>query len=72
MKNLELMIQDLDQEIARVKLFVNENGYHNGTAINTIVRRYRNELKALRSLMRDDLHEDHVLNYRNVETDHAD
>jgi hypothetical protein len=73
MKNLEDMIQDLDLEIARVKLFVNENGYHNGTAINAVVRRYRNELTALRSIMKGDLHEDRILNYRHVESDdHAD
>jgi len=41
------MIDELRVEIQRVKEFVNVNGYNNSTAINSIVRRYRSELKEL-------------------------
>ena len=68
MKDLTDIIKDLDDEIIRSKMFVNENGYHNGTAINTIVRRYRNELKQIRKILWDDLHEDKINNYHEVET----
>ena len=45
MKDTHEMIVDIQDELSRVKLFVNDNGYHNGTAINQIVRDYRFELK---------------------------
>lgn len=67
MKDLPDIIKDLDDEILRSKLFVNENGYHNGTAINEVVRRYRNELKQLRKIILDDFREDNINNYRDVE-----
>jgi hypothetical protein len=53
-QNTVKILDDLDEEISRVKLMLNENGYHNGTALNTIVRRYRNELKQYRQLVLDD------------------
>ena len=67
MKDLADIIKDLDGEIVRSKLFVNENGYHNGTAINAIVRSYRNELKQLRKIISDNFHLDKINNYRDVE-----
>lgn len=67
MKDLPDIIKDLDDEILRSKLFVNENGYHNGTAINEVVRRYRKELKQLRKIILDDFREDNINNYRDVE-----
>lgn len=67
MKDLPDIIKDLDDEILRIKLFVNEHGYHNGTAINAVVRRYRNELKQLRKIISDDYREDNINNYRDVE-----
>jgi hypothetical protein len=67
MKNVKDMITDLDEEISRVKMVANENGHHTGTAQNVIMRRYRAELKALRRLMADDLQEDDVTNYDDIE-----
>lgn len=66
-KDLEKMLADLDGEIARSKLFINENGYHNGTYLNAVVRRYRKELKEYRRLVADDLHIDGIKNYKDCE-----
>jgi hypothetical protein len=63
MKNIQDMIDDLDDEISRVKQFTTENGYHTGTAQNAIMRRYRAELKALRRLMADDMNGDNLNHY---------
>ncbi len=51
---LSKLEQDLQDESIRVKDFVNENGYHNGTAINQIVRKYRTELKKYLEIVRED------------------
>ena len=67
MKNLEKMINDLDEEIIRVKMFCNENGYHHGTSIFQIVHRYRNELKQLNKLICDDFFIDKIENYSECE-----
>ena len=67
MKTLEAMLADLDDEIIRSKLFVSNNGYHHGTAINQIVSRYRNELKEYRMIVSDDLHLDGIVSYRDCE-----
>lgn len=48
------MIADLDNEISRVKSFLNDNGYHMGTSIFNIVHRYRAELKELRTLLKNE------------------
>lgn len=66
MKPILEMIEDLDAEIARVKLMANTNGYHHGTAQNVIIRRYRAELKALRRLMMDDREADKITNYSDL------
>jgi len=44
-KNLDGLAEDLKSEIKRVKTFLNKNDYDNGTAVSTIVRNYRLELK---------------------------
>jgi hypothetical protein len=63
MKTIQDMIDDLDNEISRVKMFTTDLGYHTGTAQNAIVRRYRAELKALRRLMADDITHDNKTSY---------
>ena len=45
------IIDDLDDEIIRVKTWANENGYHVGTAVYAAVKRYRNELRELRNTL---------------------
>lgn len=65
--NLEKMLADLDDEIMRSKLFLNENGYHHGTYLNAVVGRYRKELKEYRRLVADDLHIDGIKNYKDCE-----
>ena len=63
MKDLKEIVEDLDGEIERVKVFINENGYHHGSSIYIIAKRYRDELKELRKLIRGDLIEDKIQNY---------
>ena len=46
------IIDDLEEEIQRVKMFANDNGYHVGTSVYTIIRRYRDELKQLKEALR--------------------
>lgn len=46
------IIKDLDDEIIRTKEWANKNGYHVATAIYPIIKRYRNELKTLREVLR--------------------
>lgn len=54
-ENIHTDIPVVEDEIKRLKSFVNNNGFHNGTAINQIVRRYRRELKHHLLIMQDDL-----------------
>ena len=54
-ENLVDLINDIEEEIQRVKEMVNSKGYHHGTAFNSIVRRYRTELKNYHLLVRRDL-----------------
>ena len=63
MKDLSVILEDLDEELVRAKMFVNENGYHNGTAINAIVRRYRNELREYRRIVAGDHLKDGIKDY---------
>ena len=67
MKDLADILADIEAESSRCKQFINENGYHNGTALNAIVRRYRKELKEYRKIVLDDLHEDGIDNYQECE-----
>jgi len=67
MKNLNDMIKDINEELMRVKKFVNENGYHNGTAVNAVVRRYRKDLKELLKIIQEDHQLDGINNYNKVE-----
>jgi len=67
MKNLTDMIKDIDEELMRAKKFVNENGYHNGTAVNAVVRRYRKDLKELLKIIQEDHQLDGINNYNKVE-----
>ena len=69
MKNLDEMINDVEDELKRVKDFINHNNYHNGTAISRIVRNYRNyrnDLKKLLTVMISD-RQDGVENYGDIE-----
>jgi len=63
MKNLKQMVDDIRNELDRSKMFINENGYHNGTALNAIVRRYRKELKELMDIIHEDDCVDNIVNY---------
>jgi hypothetical protein len=67
--DLEKIISDLDGEIMRTKMFINANCYHHGTSVWAVVNRYRNELKALKSIIQDDLHIDGIKNYGDLEHD---
>lgn len=58
------LIEDLDIEIKRVKDFLNTNGYNNSTAFNSIVRKYRKELKEYSRIVRIDQQEDQIIDYR--------
>jgi len=53
-ESLETLDDVISNEIIRVKKMLNENGYHNGTALNHIVRKYRKELKEYLELVRED------------------
>jgi peptidyl-tRNA hydrolase len=66
MKPIKEMLADIQQELTRSKTFINENGYHHGTAICEITRNYRSQLKKLYKIMYDDMHLDSVETY----TDH--
>ena len=46
---------DLQAEIDRVKIMLNESEYHHGTAFCAIALKYRNELKLLRKSVSDDV-----------------
>ena len=63
-QNIPNLLNDIDTEIARTKLMLNNGGHHNGTALNAIVRRYRNELKQYRAIVHADLTEDDLTQYR--------
>lgn len=41
----------LDEEIKNAKLRLSSHGFHNGTALSIITRRYRDELKAYREVV---------------------
>jgi hypothetical protein len=69
MKDLTLIVRDLDDEILRVKNWINENRYHHGTSIYPIVARYRRDLKDLRKIIADDMHMDGIKNYSEIEVD---
>ncbi len=62
MKDIREMISDVENELYRVKLFVNSNGYHNGTVINQIIREYRQNLKQYLTILKEDS-QDGVTNY---------
>ena len=64
MNTLKKMIDDLDAEITRCKLFLIENDYHHGTSQYVIVNRYRNELKDLRKVIFDDYQIDNIREYK--------
>ena len=68
MKDIKTQIAELDQEISRVKMVANANGYHTGTAQNIIISRYRTELKGLRRRMGEDVAEDNITHYDNTKT----
>ncbi len=70
MNDLQAIIDCLDEEIRRTKTWVNTNGFHHGTAMSVIVRRYRDDLKKYRKLVRDDLHEDGITDYSELDTYH--
>jgi len=59
-------IDDLDEEIMRVKHMINTKGYNHYSAFNNIVRNYRNSLKELSRLVRNDTFEDKIKDYNNV------
>jgi hypothetical protein len=61
------MIKDIDEELMRAKKFVNENVYHNGTAVNAVVRRYRKDLKELLKIIQEDHQLDGINKYNEVE-----
>ena len=48
-------LEFVEQEINNVKQHQNEKGFHNGTALSIIIRRYRDELKAYRTILVDDI-----------------
>lgn len=51
---LQQLLDDLNEEISRVKQFINEKGYNNGSAFNQIVRDYRTALKKYKKIVQDD------------------
>ena len=61
--NLNQILTDLDSEILRTKLWLNNFGYNHGTAVWHIVYKYRKELKEYRKLVSDDIHFDQVEKY---------
>ncbi len=61
-KPAEELFSDLTEEIKRVKDWSNAHNYNHSTAVYQIVQRYRNELKALRKLVKNDI-EDGVTEY---------
>jgi hypothetical protein len=67
MKNLDLIIDDLNKEIVRSKQFLDDNGYHHGTSVYVIISRYRKELKELRNTIADDNCLDGIHNYSECE-----
>ena len=61
--NANKLIDDLDEEIMRVKIMINTSGYNHYSAFDSIVRDYRNKLKELRKLVREDELEEHITDY---------
>jgi hypothetical protein len=53
----EKYIEDLKEEIYRVKDVINKKGYNNLTAFNQIVREYRTSLKKHLSILISDLND---------------
>lgn len=61
MEDYRATIEQLDEEIHRVKLWANDKGFHAGTSVNVVIRQYRTELKNLRRVMWESLPEnDHL------------
>jgi hypothetical protein len=56
-KYKEKYIEDLKEEIYRVKDIINKKGYDNLTAFNQIVREYRTSLKKHLSILISDLND---------------
>jgi len=63
--NTMTLIDDLDEEILRVKHMVNSKNYNNYAAFNFIVRKYRNELKMYLAIIRNDAFENNIIDYKN-------
>ena len=61
--NLNQIITDLDEEIRRTKLWINEHRYNHGTAVWHIVYKYRQELKEYRKLVAEDFRLDNLETY---------
>lgn len=53
-QNLEELIEIINEEQFRIKLWMNENRFHHGTAPFIIAKRYRDELKQYLRLILDD------------------
>ena len=61
--NLKQILIDLDEEIIRTKLWLNEHQYNHGTAVWHIVYKYRKQLKEYRKLVWDDMSLDGLEKY---------
>ena len=61
--NLNQIITDLDSEILRTKLWLNNCGYNHGTAVCHIVSKYRKELKEYRRIVAEDFRLDGLVKY---------
>jgi hypothetical protein len=67
MQDINELIEILGMEQLRVKMWLNENGFHHGTAPFIIAKRYRDELKQYLRLVMEDQRDGEYVSYRKLE-----
>ena len=66
-QSLEELIEIIGLEQARIKMWINENNFHHGTAPFIMAKRYRDELKNYLRLVMEDKRDEEYTSYRELE-----
>jgi hypothetical protein len=61
------LIEIVELEQSRVKMWLNENNFHHGTAPFIIAKRYRDELKNYLRIVMEDQRDEEYSSYRELE-----
>ena len=67
-KDLKKIVEDIDEELKRVKDFTKKNDYDHDTAINFIVSEYRRKLKRYGMKVAGDLNDEYLEKYTKDKT----